>query len=242
MPSGAREAMTILVDCEAVEQAGAARAHQVVLAAAPAGVRRVPRLVVCAAAVKMAELRGARRLAGPVAAGMIGGILVTRAIGLRACQHIVLVGSVAPAGNSAALFGDPRNFTQIVAQAGEFQCVTMQICDVVGDFFALGVIPGTVSDAVTRVHGVRTLRAEISVERLRTSGGGRERLAGLISAGQAAEIRSMARSGAGDEKAHRRRGSLWCGLLRESQECSRDRQRCGGNNELKFLHSRLLRK
>src|SRR5258705_776556 len=49
---GGEQRCQSLVDREAVEQAGAARAHQIVLAASSARMRRVPGLVVAAAAVK----------------------------------------------------------------------------------------------------------------------------------------------------------------------------------------------
>jgi len=52
----------------------------------------------------MAKLRGARRFAGPVAAGVVCRIFGRRAVCLRACQHIVLVGCGRLDGDGASLF------------------------------------------------------------------------------------------------------------------------------------------
>ena len=93
------------VDGEAVEQARSARAHQIILAAAPARVRRVPRSVARATAVGMAELRGACAVACPVVTSVVGAVRKSPAIGLRACQHVVRVGSIPPAIDHVALLG-----------------------------------------------------------------------------------------------------------------------------------------
>jgi hypothetical protein len=85
------------VDRKAVEQSCAARAHKVVLAATPAWVCGVPGSVASSAAIEMAELRRACCFAGPVAARVIGAIGVGSAVGLRAGQHVVHVGSIAAA-------------------------------------------------------------------------------------------------------------------------------------------------
>ena len=63
-----------LIGGEAVEQGVAARGPEVFLAAAPAGVRRVPRGVPAALAVMMAELSSPCIAAGPVAAGVVRAI------------------------------------------------------------------------------------------------------------------------------------------------------------------------
>jgi hypothetical protein len=228
------------VDCEAVEQSGAARANQIVLAAAPARVRGVPGLIVGAAAVEMTELRGACCFARPVAAGMIGGIFKGSAVGLRACQHVVLIGCVPAAGDCATLLSQPGNFPEVVAEAREIQGIPVQIGKVIGDLFAFGVVPGATADAVSGIDGVRALRAQVGVEGFRAPRRGRERLADFIGARQATKVGPMAGTGARDEKAHGLRRSL-CGLLRECQERPCDRQRDGGNNKVNLLHSCLLR-
>src|SRR5438132_2907823 len=97
---------------EAVEQAVAAGALEIVLAAAavrPArGMRRVPGLrldrVAQAFAVDVAEHRGALGAAGPVAAGAILAGTERGAVHLRAGERVVLVGRRrAAAGNGIAL-------------------------------------------------------------------------------------------------------------------------------------------
>jgi len=212
----------VSVDGEAVEQSGATGANQIVLAAAPARVRGVPRLVVGAAAVEMTELRGAHSVARPVAAGMIGGIFVSCAVGLRAGQHVVLVGCVSAPRDRAALLGETGNLPKIVSEAREIQGVTVQIGKIIGHLFAFGVVPGATADTVPGIDGVRALRAQVGVESFCTSRRGRKRLADLIRAGQAAKICSMAGTRASDEKAHGLRGRLRR-LLRECQERTCDR-------------------
>src|SRR5882762_895950 len=117
----------------------------------------------------MAELRGACRFARPVGAGMIGGIFKASAVGLRAGQHVVLVGRVSAAWNRATLFGQSGNLPKIVAEAREIQGVTVQIGKVIGDLFALGVVPRATANAVSGIDGVRALRAQVGVERFGAS-------------------------------------------------------------------------
>src|SRR5262245_40067154 len=62
----------LLVHREAIKQPDAAPADQIPLAAAGGGVRRVPRLVPVADAIGMADLRGARAVARPVVARVVG--------------------------------------------------------------------------------------------------------------------------------------------------------------------------
>jgi len=105
----------VSIRSEAVERAGTARAHQIFLAAASGGVRRVPRRVAAACAIMMAELRSARAAARPVLTGVVGGARKGRAIGLRACQHVVGVGFVSEAEDRLALFGKGRRFGPLPA-------------------------------------------------------------------------------------------------------------------------------
>src|SRR5690349_5264108 len=83
---------------EAVEQARAAGSHQVLLPAAPARVRRVPRDAVAAGAVEVADLgRALRGAACVVLAGVVRCVGEGAAVRLRAGQDVVLVRLVAGA-------------------------------------------------------------------------------------------------------------------------------------------------
>src|SRR5262245_42432486 len=95
---------------EAVEQAGAAGAHQVRLAAALGRVRAVPRRRVLPAAlpIVMTELRAAGAVARPVVAGVIGAVRERGAIELRSGQHVVRVRRIATAVHDRALLGQLR--------------------------------------------------------------------------------------------------------------------------------------
>src|SRR5262249_12251649 len=115
------------VDREAVEQAGAAGAFQVGLAAAAAAVRRAPRArrraLVEAVAVVVAELGGALSVAGPVAAGGVVAGREAAAVRGRACQHVVLVGIVA----------DPVDLVAVLVERGvlvDVVGVAVQLVDV----------------------------------------------------------------------------------------------------------------
>src|SRR5260370_7240506 len=110
--------------------------------------------------------------------------------------------------------------------------------EVIGDLFALGVVPRTIANAISGVDRVRALRAQVGVEGLRATRRGGERLAELVGAGQSAKICSMAGACAGNEKAHGLRWRLR-GLLCKRQERSRHRYRHRANNKLNLVHSRL---
>jgi hypothetical protein len=72
--------LNLYLDCEAVEESRAAGCDQVVLAAAFARVRRVPRAVAAALLVAVSELRRTGAVARPVVAGVIGGVGVGAAV------------------------------------------------------------------------------------------------------------------------------------------------------------------
>src|SRR5712664_2444484 len=139
----------------------------------------------------MAELGRAGRLTRPVAAGVIGSIFISRAVGLRAGQHVMCIGCIPSTVDRAALLSQPGKFSEVVAEAREFQCVSVQVCRVIGDLFSLGVIPGTIPDAISRIDSVRAAGAEVGVEGLRASRRSGERLADLVGAGQATKIGSF---------------------------------------------------
>src|ERR1051325_8540985 len=199
--------ITASVDREAVEEAGASGADQVLLAAAAAGVRRVPRDVAAAGPIVMAELRGAGAVARPVLAGVIGAVGERGAIELGAGEHVVAIGRITDAVDGVALLGDRGDLREVVAAARRLERVAVEIRDVLGDACALGVVPRAAADAVARVHGwlaVRCRRAEIRVPRLAACTGGlRQRLTLTVRARQSAEVRAVAATGARDEERHR---------------------------------------
>src|SRR6202043_1259677 len=105
-------------------------------------------------------------------------------------------------------------------EAREFGGVSMQIGEAIRNLFALGVVPRTAADAVARVDGGLTIPkagAEVGMPGfIPAACRGGKRLADSIGSGRTAEIGSFARTGAGNEKAHRlRRRLLRRRLLRE---------------------------
>src|SRR6218665_1865294 len=80
---------------EAVQQARATAAHQLGLAATPAGVGGVPGDVVAAGAVEVPDLgRAVLGVARPVPAGLVGRVGEGAAIGRGARPDVVLLGLV----------------------------------------------------------------------------------------------------------------------------------------------------
>ena len=74
--------MVGLIDSEAVEEARAARAHQIVLTAAPRSVGGIPGMVPAACAIGVSDLSAARAIAGPVVAGVVLVVSVSAAVSL----------------------------------------------------------------------------------------------------------------------------------------------------------------
>ena len=101
---------------EAVKQAVAARAPQIFLAAASAGVHRVPRCVTATHAVVMTDLGTARAATHPVLAGVVGAIGISPAVCLRAREHIVRVACVPGSLYRVALLGKHGHFSDTVAE------------------------------------------------------------------------------------------------------------------------------
>ncbi len=91
------------IDGEAVEQACAARAYQIVLAAALTCMRRIPRPIPGADAVGMSNLSAAWALTRPVITGVVLGVGIGSSVRLRASQHIVSVRIVPNAVHHLAL-------------------------------------------------------------------------------------------------------------------------------------------
>src|SRR5665213_326318 len=153
----------------------------------------------------MAELGCPRAAAGPVVAGMVGGVGVRAPIRLRSGEDIVLIRSVAEAFGHLAFFRERRGLTDAIAHARLLQRIAVQLGETGRDLLALGVSPGTVPDAIPRIHRARTLRAEIRMPRAAAaSGRRREHLAMHVRSRQSAQVGSFACAHAGDEETHRR--------------------------------------
>src|SRR5664279_492617 len=147
-------------------------------------------------AVVMAEHDGTLRAARVVLAGHV---LVGRkgfAVRRRAGEDVMPVRRVAAAVDHVAFFRKIVLLAELVAGA-------VQIIDAGGDDHALGVAPGTLADAVARVHRAVALRGQIGVPGLgpRAYRCG-ELLAMCVGAGKPAEVGALAWPCAGDEEAH----------------------------------------
>src|SRR5436305_1371983 len=152
-----------------------------------------------ALAVEVAEHRGAEIAAGPVVAGQVEIAAEGAAIGAGAGQHVVLVGGIADAFDDVALLGQAGLLADLV--------VAVQVVVAGGDDHALGVLPGALADAVAGIDGAALrggVGAQIGVPGLAGTGagGGRQRLAVGIRAGEAAEIAALAGTFAGYEEGH----------------------------------------
>src|SRR3990170_1598665 len=116
-PSGGPSRSCGSVNGEAVDQARAAGAYQSRLAAARAGVRRVPGVIAAAAAIGVAELHGHALnvvAAGVVRAGVVRSVGVGAARGRRAGEHVVTVGVVALAVDKLALLAESGVLVEVV--------------------------------------------------------------------------------------------------------------------------------
>src|SRR5688572_16549338 len=104
---------------EAVEQPGAARGHQVLLAAAARAVRgvpglHVPRVLLQPHAVVVADDRRALAAFRPVAAGGVAAGGRVHAGRIRARENVVLVGLFAAALDDLALLGERGLLAEVV--------------------------------------------------------------------------------------------------------------------------------
>src|SRR4051812_3973995 len=206
---------SLLVGGEAVEQPGTTGRHQVLLAAAAARMRRVPRRVAAALFVGVAKLRGPGAVARPVVAGVVLAVGVGASVGLRAGEDVVLVGRVADAVDDAALLGERQLLAERAAEARLLDGVAVELAEVLRDALPALVVPRPVADAIPRVDGIRPLRAQIRVPRhAAAAGGGRQRLAVRVGAGEPAVIGAVAFRRAGDEERHRLRRRLLSAALR----------------------------
>src|SRR6267143_1391689 len=194
LPSADRDAERSprLLRGEAVEEAVASGALQIVLAAAavgPArGMRRVPRLrrvvVPQALPIVMADHRRSLAALRPVAARAVLAGRERGAVGLGARQDVVHVRRVAAPVHRLALLGQRGLLADVV--------LAVQLGEVARDDDALGVLPGTLADAVARVDRAGALRAQVGVPGL--GAGARrpaEQLAELVRAGESAEVAAL---------------------------------------------------
>jgi hypothetical protein len=194
----------------------------------------------------MSELGSARAAARPVIASVIGAIGVRLAIRLRTRQHIVRVGSVSDAVDHRALFTQRRMLEKIAAETCELDRVTVQIGEILSDGRSLGVVPGTLPNAVAGIHGwliAASLRAEVSVPGVITGAHcGGECLAMRVSARQATEIGAFGNANARDEEGH----GMWLAgvprrrFLRPGQICpDQYNNRINNNDRQAFRHQSL---
>lgn len=230
----------VSIDGEAIEQARAAGADQIVLAAAAAWVRRIPRSIVGAVSIGMPELRRAGGFTRPIVAGVIHAIGVSASIRLRAGEHVMRIGRVAASIYDGALFSQRGQLDQIVAKARLLGRVSVQVGQTVGNFFTLGVVPGTIANAIACVDS-GIVGAEIGMPGFaaaaRRCG---QRLADAVSSGKSAKIGAMPGTSTGDEETHGLRRRLR-GLLRHYKVRACDRQCDSGQDGLNLFHSCLLR-
>src|SRR2546426_72034 len=147
--------------------------------------RRVPGLrhVVVAQAlpVGVADHRRALTALRPVAARAIVAGREGGAVRLGAGEDVVHVRRVAAAVDLLALLRQRRVLGEVV--------LAVELGHVLRDDDALGVLPGAAPDAVARVDRAGPLRAQVRVPRFAARARRlRERLTGLVRAGEAAEV------------------------------------------------------
>src|SRR5690606_6846578 len=138
-----------------------------------------------AAPVVVADDRRALAALRPVTAGHV---LVAgherRAVGLRAGENVVLVGTIAACLDRISLLVESRLLVDVR--------IIVQILDILGDGHALRVPPRPLADAVARVHRLRAADralAQVSAPCLRARAGvTREFLAIGVGARESAEI------------------------------------------------------
>src|SRR5262245_54989138 len=159
---------------------------------------------------------------GPVPTSHVLACRIGRAVELRTGQNVVLVRFIATSVHPVTFFVQCSFLVDI-------DTLQVQIGDVIRDLYSLGVVPGTLANAIARIHG-----------RLATFGAGTEvglpgavtrsnslsqLLAVRVGSLQSTEISPIARSFAGNEKSHR--GLLVLGCARSHTEQSQQHQYTG---------------
>src|SRR5688500_18062509 len=96
--------------------------------------------------------------ARPVTAGWKGG-----PVALSAGVDVLLIRTITDAGRRLSLLGQRGYLREVVSATCLFERIAMEIADILRNPRALGVVPGTFTDAVARVHRTLTLRAQVGV-------------------------------------------------------------------------------
>jgi hypothetical protein len=189
---------------EAVQQAVAAGADQILLAAtairAARRMRRVPRFrwrgIIEAGAIGVSEHRRTLRAACPVLAGPVVSPRKGGTVGLRASQDIVAIGCIPATVDHVTLLRQRGLLGQLVG--------AMQIRNVLGDNNTLGVLPWSLADAIARIDGwlaVSSLGRKIGMPGLASDARGLGQfLTMIVGAGETAEITAIVDALAGDKE------------------------------------------
>src|SRR5258706_6052532 len=217
----------------------AAGADEARLRAIRAHMRRVPRDVIAAVPVRMAEHRlvvGAVR--GPVVAGGVEARRKCTPIGIRAREHVVLVRHVADAFDQPALLIERVGLLHVVAVP---ELIALQIADVRCDQRALRIVPGSRPDAIARIdRGLVALLLLTKIRVPRMSAGAHrlgDVLASPVGSREPAEVAGT-RYRRGDKERHRVLRTLLSLALSQNGSGAQKRHRDGGNNQLSSLHDR----
>jgi len=180
----------VSIDCEAVEQAGAANALQCFGTTSRRAMGRVPRGIAATIAVGVADLSATSRAARPIAAGVVGVIGEGSAIGLRAGQHVVRVGLISDAVVDLPLLRNVCLFAHVVTQPRLLDGVTVQVTYIFGNARPFGVIPRAGADAVASINchlTARSLRTQVRMPGFTGAPGSlRKRLTVRVRASQSA--------------------------------------------------------
>jgi len=140
----------------------------------------------------------------------------------------VLVRLVASAVDRLALFVKRELLVNAVAVALN---VSMQIVDVLSDRGSLGVVPGTIANAIAGIHRLIAGSGGAEISPPGPIAGPRclgERLAVTIGSRQPPEIGSIPQTHAGDEETHSLRLLLGCSLPAHS--IRRGQEQCRGKH------------
>src|SRR5262249_35832783 len=202
-----------LLGGETVEQAVTAGGDQVLLGATAGRVGRIPRtserhigLRILGAghwrksrAINVSEHGDTRATAGPVSTGAVHVSRKGMTVLVRTGQDVVHKGCVTGDFNGLILLIKCCLFSDLVV-------VAVKVGDAGGDYHALGVFPGSIADAVTRVNRVRAA-THSCLNRPATSYYPRayrlrQRLTMRISTGQSTKVTPLAWTGACHKEGH----------------------------------------
>ena len=166
-------------------------------------------------AIRMADLSRTDAAAGPIIAGVIGGVGKGAAIGLRAGKNVVLNWrEVALAADDLSILGTRGLLKQIAAALRLYQRVSVEFGEVLRNDGVLRlpqlckrpVEPRAGADTVAGVHGRlagASLRTEICAPSVTTRADFfGQRLAMCVGADKAAKISTIAQTYAGHEESH----------------------------------------